>query len=107
MSIKIVFLLIILFVIFDNYRRREKMLNRIGSEFGNKPKNINDELSMAVLYEYYENRKKEEGNFEEIDKLTWMDLDMDSVFKRTNYILCVPIFYFIKVQKPIYRKILI
>ena len=40
---------------------------------------------MNFVRTYYKARKENENVNESIDELTWNDLDMDTVFKRTNY----------------------
>ena len=83
--ILITLLLITIVLIYDNFKRNKDMLNRINNEFGEKPKNFQEDFDMSFVKKYYEVRKENEGINEEIDELTWNDLDMNSVFKRTNY----------------------
>ena len=87
MEILILFLLILLvgYLCFSRYKRKVSILKRINDEFGKKPNNFYEDFDMNFVREYYEARKENENSNESIDELTWNDLDMDSVFKRTNY----------------------
>ncbi|MNM52041.1 DNA mismatch repair protein MutS [compost metagenome] len=58
---------------------------KINSEFGEKPKKFHENFDMSFVKAYYKSRKENEKFCDSIDELTWNDLDMDSVFKRTNY----------------------
>lgn len=83
--ILLILLVIIIVLIYDNFKRKRDILNRINSEFGEKPKNFQKDFDMSFVKKYYEARKENEEISEEIDELTWNDLDMNSIFKRTNY----------------------
>lgn len=87
MEILIILLLIVLvaYLCFSNYKRKINLVNRIYNEFGKKPKDFHEEFDMNFVRQYYKARKENENINESIDELTWNDLDMDNVFKRTNY----------------------
>lgn len=83
--ILIVLSLFILYLFYSNYKRRIEILNRLNNSFGEKPKEYYEEFNMSFVEKYYKARKENEESKESIDELTWNDLEMDSVFKRTNY----------------------
>lgn len=79
---------VIVLVIYLSYYRRKKraeLLKKLNDSFGKKPKKYNEDFDMSFVKHYYEMRKKQEGDNESIDELTWNDLDLDDVFKRINY----------------------
>ena len=78
-------ILLVVYICFSNHKRKISMLNRINNEFGKKPKDFHEEFDMNFVKQYYKARKENETINESIDELTWNDLDMDNVFKRTNY----------------------
>ena len=86
MEILILLLLILLvvYVIFSRHKIRIDIINRVNNEFGKKPKDFHEEFDMNFVKQYYKARKENENINESIDELTWNDLDMDNVFKRTN-----------------------
>lgn len=76
---------LILSLIYSREKRRKDMLDKLNSDFGAKPKCFFEEFDMGFVKKYYEARKENQGVKEEIDELTWNDLEMNNVFKRTNY----------------------
>ena len=66
-------------------KREKNYYERLIASFGKKPKNYNEDFDMTFVKDFYKARKEHEHQGESIDELTWNDLDMDSVFKRTNY----------------------
>ena len=81
----IIICVFIIYFIYYIYKKKQDLFISINNNFGKKPENFNEDFNMSFVKQYYETRIKHEGNSESIDKLTWNDLDMDSVFKRTNY----------------------
>lgn len=81
----ILLILLVVYICFSNHKRKLNILNRISNEFGKKPKDFHEEFDMNFVRMYYKARKENENVNESIDELTWNDLDMDTVFKRTNY----------------------
>ena len=81
----ILLILLVVYICFSNHKRKLNILNRISNEFGKKPKDFHEEFDMNFVRTYYKARKENENVNESIDELTWNDLDMDTVFKRTNY----------------------
>ena len=81
----VVLIVIILYAVYSNHKRKVEMIDKINSEFGEKPKKLHENFDMSFVKAYYKSRKENEKSCDSIDELTWNDLDMDSVFKRTNY----------------------
>lgn len=81
----VVLIVIILYAVYSNHKRKVEMMAKINSEFGEKPKKFHENFDMSFVKVYYKSRKENEKSSDSIDELTWNDLDMDSVFKRTNY----------------------
>lgn len=81
----VVLIVIILYAVYNNHKRKVEMMAKINREFGEKPKKFHENFDMSFVKAYYKSRKENEKSCDSIDELTWNDLDMDSVFKRTNY----------------------
>lgn len=81
----VVSIVLILYAVYSNHKRKIDMMAKINSEFGEKPKKFHENFDMSFVKTYYKSRKENEKSSDSIDELTWNDLDMDSVFKRTNY----------------------
>lgn len=77
--------LVICYLIINNYKRRSYILDKLNKQFGLKPENFKEDYNMDFVKEYYKARIENKEKSYSIDELTWNDLDMDSVFKRTNY----------------------
>lgn len=77
--------IILAYFIYDMHRQKNNLLKKINDGFGKKPHNYHDDYDMKFLKQYYKVRKENEEKRDSIDELTWNDLDMDFVFKRTNY----------------------
>lgn len=76
---------LLVYFLYDIYKQKNKLLKKINSNFGKKPENYYEDFDMRFVKQYYEVRKENEISRNSIDELTWNDLDMDLVFKRTNY----------------------
>ncbi|WP_243251165.1 hypothetical protein [Clostridium sp. D43t1_170807_H7] len=63
MEILIILLLILLvvYICFNNYKRKINMLNRIHNEFGKNPKDFYEEFDMNFVKQYYKARKENEN----------------------------------------------
>ena len=88
MKISIIIILcfvLLVYFLYDIYKQKNKLLNKISSSFGKKPENYYEDFDMNFVKQYYKVRKENETVRNSIDELTWNDLDMDLVFKRTNY----------------------
>lgn len=79
-------IIVILSVLYYNMKFKGKFIKSLNESFGHKPKDYLEYFDMTFLKNHYEIRKKNESSGESIDELTWNDLDMDTVFKRINYI---------------------
>lgn len=77
--------LIILYFFYVEYKNKRNILRSFNRSYGEKPKDYYEDFDMTFVKRYYEERKENEPKGEAIDELTWNDLDMDSVFKRSNY----------------------
>lgn len=101
--ISIILIMVILFLFYKKISDDKKIIEQLNKEYGEKPRSYknNKMPNIKFLKKCYEIMKsnKENGEFQEIDELTWNDLDMDSVFKRINYNSFVLIYYFIKARR--------
>lgn len=62
----------------------KKLIEKIKSQWGQKPSKKYKDGDMKAIAGYYDNiRENEQGSFF-IDDITWNDLDMDTIYKRLN-----------------------
>lgn len=82
-AIIIAIVLVALFVksIYDERRFTQKLYRRMEREWGQVPQEEYSEEKYRSLQYYYEHRKRERGD---IDEITWNDLDMDQIFMTMN-----------------------
>lgn len=76
-----VLLLLVAISYYFNYQKSKKVKAKIASEYGKEPVWTLDERDYNSMKRYYR-KKPPEGR--EIDDITWMDLNMDAVFKRVK-----------------------
>lgn len=81
----VVIVILTISLLYGSYKRRLYMIDKINSEYGGKPRDFYKDFDMSFVKKYYKTRIENEEVIDSVDELTWNDLDMDSVFKRTNY----------------------
>ena len=82
-----VVLLFVLWILYENYKNKKRVLEKIRSRYG-KPFAREYEPSDIELISHYFRRREEAGFV--IDDITWNDLDMDRVYKMINQTISSP-----------------
>ncbi len=77
-----VFLGFIVWILYERYRSRRQMMDRIRREWGQVPERDYDPTEFDCISHYYLNKETDEF---QIDDITWNDLDMDRIFMQINH----------------------
>lgn len=81
------FLIFILLIIRENYKRKKMILKKIRRLYGNVPEREYETGDIERISRYF--RRKCDGKFV-IDDITWNDLDMDRVYMMVNQTVSSP-----------------
>ena len=85
LSVLFIILIIAIVVISTSVQARRKQKNLLISSFGKPPDDTEYELDSIKTYFNYKSKK--DAGSRPVDDITWNDLDMDKVYKRTNVCL--------------------
>lgn len=69
-------------ILYNRYRYRKMLMNKIRREWGREPEREYDPTEFDCISHYYLNKQTDQF---QLDDITWNDLDMDSVFVRMNH----------------------
>ena len=82
-----VVLLFVLWILYENYKNKKRVLEKIRSRYGKPFAREYEPGDIELISHYF--RRREEAGFV-IDDITWNDLDMDRVYKMINQTISSP-----------------
>lgn len=87
LTIAVCLLLFVLWIIYENYKNKKRILTKIRKNWG-KPYTRQYEPGDIEQISHYFRRREKEGFA--IDDITWNDLDMDRLYKMVNQTISSP-----------------
>lgn len=87
LTIAVCLLLFVLWIIYENYKNKKRILTKIRRNWG-KPYTRQYEPGDIEQISHYFRRREKEGFA--IDDITWNDLDMDRLYKMVNQTISSP-----------------